>query len=421
MNNKEVKEKNALERQNVSVKLLSENNGVKKYLLPNGVEVLISDNKSNDIIVVDVFAKGGKLIEKKIGVSLVLANAITKGTKKYTKNEFSDILEENGIKLSASSESEYFNISLKTTKNEFFTALDLLGEVLNNALLDEYTIEKIKSEKLYDLKVARDNPFYVSLEEFKDIIFKGTPYANGTTKSIEKALPLIKREDVLDYYNNIFDAKNILVSINGNLSDEQRKDLMNFLGYSLVQKNMPKFNINEYKKTFVPFSCNEEKVVKKDTKAGWLVLGWKVNGIENEKDFVVLKVINSLLGSGMSSRLFTNLRDEQGLAYQIGSSYVANTNIGFFITYIGTNPRQVTLAKNEILKEIDLLKYEFVTQRELQSAKDKLIGNFILSQETNAQKADTVGDFEVTGRGYDFVNKYPQENLEKVFAEMLQR
>ena len=402
------KDNSLFEKQNINAKLISDNTGIKKYVLQNNLELLINENNSNDIIAMEIFAKGGKLIEKKSGIGSILANTIKKGTKKYTQDEFSTILEENGIKLTASSDSEYFNISLKTTKNEFSLALELLNEVLNNALLDEYTIEKIKSEKIYALKAARDNPFYVALEEFKDIITQGTPYLRGTTKNIEKALPTITREDVVDYYNSIFDAKNIVVSVNGNLNAPQQTKLINFLGHSFTQKNNLKFDIYSYKSNIMPFSHNIEKKVFKDTQSAWIVLGWKTNGIENEKDFVTLKVINSLLGSGMSSRLFTNLRDEQGLAYQIGSSYAANTNFGFFITYIGTNPKQAQLSKNEILKEIDLLKQEFVTQDELQAAKDKLIGNFILSQETNTEKAETLGDFEVTNRGYDFMNKYPK-------------
>lgn len=404
-------EKNNIEEKtnnNVQAKLIAENAEIQKYLLPNGTTVLFNQNPTNDIIAIEIYAKGGKLLEKKSGIGSILANAMMKGTKKYTQNDFSNMLEEQGIKLSATDGSENFIVSLKTTKNEINTALDLLNEIINNALLEEYTINKIKQEKLYSLKMSRDNPFYIALEEFKDLIFKNTHYAKTTTKEIEKSIPNIERKDVIEYYNNIFDASNIVISINGNINEQLKNEFFNSFNNIFKKQNNKIFNVANYKNNFVPFAQNIDKITNKSTKASWIVLGWKTCGIENEKDYATLKVINSLLGSGMSSRLFTKLRDEQGLAYQIGSSYSANTNLGFFITYIGTNPQQAQYSKEEILKEIKILQQEFVTQEELQAAKDKLIGNFILSQETNSEKAQTIGNFEVTNKGYDFVEKYPQ-------------
>lgn len=386
--------------------LVSENETIKKYILQNNSTLILNENNSNDIIAIEIYAKGGKLLEHKPGTSSVLATALLNGTKNYNKDEFLNLLEENGIKLGISDETENFTISLKMTKNELNLALDLLNEIINEAILDENEIEKIKTEKIYALKVARDKPFYVAMEEFKEMLFKGTLYEKRTSKQIEKSLPNITRQDVLDYYQNIFNSKNIVISINGNVNEANKNKLLSFFNNIFSIKNDKKFDINNYKSNDLPLSKNLEKITHKETQASWLVLGWKTDGLTNEKDYVTLKVIDSLLGKGMSSRLFTNLRNQQGLAYQVGSSFAANYNLGFFITYIGTNPKQALYSKEEILKEINLLKHEFVTLEELQAAKDKLIGNFILSQETNSEKAETVGYFEVTNRGYDYYNKF---------------
>ena len=115
-----------------------------------------------------------------------------------------------------------------------------------------------------------------------------------------------------------------------------------------------------------------------------------------------------MLGTGMSSRLFKNLRDQEGLAYQLGSGYGPNMMKGIFVVYIGTNPENLDKAQNGLLKEVYRLRTEFVGSKELQEAKDKLIGNYIISQETNLEKASTLGWFETTGRGYDFKDEYIQ-------------
>ena len=130
--------------------------------------------------------------------------------------------------------------------------------------------------------------------------------------------------------------------------------------------------------------------------------------MENKKDTAALQIIDSILGGGMSSRLFSNLRGEQGLAYQVGSGFVGNVNKGMFVVYIGTNPKTALHSKQELLKEINCLQKEFVSDKELREAKDKILGNFVLSQETNMEKASTLGWFELSGRGFGYINEFPQ-------------
>ena len=163
-----------------------------------------------------------------------------------------------------------------------------------------------------------------------------------------------------------------------------------------------------YKNVFKPLGANKTVKQAKDSEAAWVVMGWLTDGVENQKDVAALQVIDSILGGGMSSRLFNRLRDEQGLAYQVGSSFAANVNKGVFALYIGTNPNTALHSKNELLKQVNLLKKEFVSDKELQEAKDKILGNFVLAQETNMEKASTLGWYELSGRGYDYINKFPE-------------
>ena len=108
----------------------------------------------------------------------------------------------------------------------------------------------------------------------------------------------------------------------------------------------------------------------------------------------------------MNSRLFKNLRDKEGLAYQIGSDFAPNVLRGSFVTYIGTNPENIECATRKMIEEVSKFKTEFVSTRELEEAKDKLIGHYIIGQETNLDKASTIGWFETTGRGYEFSDEY---------------
>ena len=328
---------------------------------------------------------------------------MTKGTKKYSPSELALELEDNGIKIQPSVRSDAFSVTVLTTKNQYDKTLELLNEIINNATFDNYEIEKIKNEKLNALKKSRDIPLDVAIEEYKDMIFEGTPYTNST-HLLEKNIPAIKREDILKFYNNIFTPDNITVSITGNVDKDKTTQAFSTMFKS---NSNDTFNYSDYAGEITPVTeARTRTITKPDTNTDWIFLAWQTAGLNNKKDYAALQVIDSLLGTGMSSRLFKNLRDQEGLAYQLGSGYSANALRGAFVVYIGTNPQTLEKAKAGLFREINRLKTEFVSSKELKEAKDKLIGQFTISQETNLDKATTLGWFETTGYGYDFVNDY---------------
>ena len=113
-------------------------------------------------------------------------------------------------------------------------------------------------------------------------------------------------------------------------------------------------------------------------------------------------------------------REKRGLAYQVGTSFSPNILRGKFTMYIGTNPATVNTSIENMMKQIEILKKESVGEKELQDAKDRLIGNFVLALETNLDKAIALALYEFTGRGFDFVEKY-EKLIQDVTAEDVKR
>jgi len=387
----------------VDAKLISENKNTQKYELSNGTTILFTPNTSNEIVAINILAKGGNFVQDKFGVSNLTASTMLKGTKKYSSLELAETLEDNGIKIAPGARSDAFSITVLTTKNEYEKTLSLLNEIINNATFPDYEIEKVKNDKLNGLKQSRDIPLQVAIEEYKHLIFDGTPYSNST-HLLEKNIPLISRADIVKYYNKIFAPQNIVVSINGNVDKDQT---INAFSTMFKSTSAEKFAFTPHIQEIKPITSARESIKEApDTNTDWIFLGWQVAGMNNKKDYATLQVIDSLLGTGMSSRLFKNLRDQEGLAYQLGSSYSANALKGAFLVYIGTNPQTLDKSQKMLMAEINKLKTEFVGTKELKEAKDKLLGHFILSQETNLDKASTIGWFETAGTGYTFTDEY---------------
>lgn len=386
-----------------SAKLISENKDTQKYQLSNGATLLYTPNTVNDIIAISIHAKGGQLLDKIPSTARLTAATLLRGTINYSSTELSQILEDNGIKIEPSVSADAFSISVLTTKDEFDKTLELLDEIVNNAVFDEVEIEKVKSDKLNVIKSEKDIPIKQAVEQYRDMIYHDSPYSISS-KVLEKNLSTVKREDIITYYNNIFTPQNLIISINGNVDKDKTIKELNKIFKQ--KENSRNFEYKTYADKITKINAPKENTIKMETETAWILLGWQVNGLLNEKDFATLQVIDSLLGSGMSSRLFRDLREAQGLAYQLGSGYSPNVLTGSFMLYIGTNPSTLEKSKQELFNEITRLKTEYVGDKELQEAKEKLLGNYIIGLETNLDKAENIGWYEASDRGYEFKDKY---------------
>lgn len=399
---KEVKISNVQEQPAVA-DFISEANGTGKYKLQNGATLLLTPNSSNEIIAISIYAKGGAFLEPKFGTASLMASTMLKGTKKYSSQELAEILEDNGIKIAPSNRPDTFKINVLTTTPQYDKTLELLSEVVNNSTFSEFEIDKVKNEKLNLIKSSRDVPLNLALENFRHMIFDGTPYSNSSIL-LEKSLPEVTKADIENYYSKIFNPQNIVISINGNV--DKNKTVQAFSKMFKSTDNST-FELAAHKSEIKGASepKKTEKIVP-TTNTDWIILGWQTAGLDNKKDFAALQVIDSLLGTGMSSRLFKNLRDQEGLAYQLGSGYSANALKGSFVVYIGTNPETYDKSLQGLWKEINTLKTEFVGTKELQEAKEKLIGHFVLSLETNMDKASNIGWYELADNNYNFISDY---------------
>ena len=381
--------------------LLSSEKNTSKYLLDNESTMLITDNKYNDIVAISILAKGGNFFESKRGTSAIFADLLMKGTKEYSSIELAKMFEENGINIKFTQNSDTFNINLLTTKKQVNLALKLLDEVLNNSSFDEFDLEKSRNLIANKIKQIKDDPLNLALDEYRAEIYKNSIYSKST-KLIGRDLPKIERRDIINYQKNILNPKNIVISINGNVN---LNEVTNSFGEIFTPSKEQKFNYLKYSIPKIAQTTSRTNTIA-NQKTAWVIIGWQTEGVLSLKESATLDVMNTILGSGMSSRLFKSIREEEGLAYQVGSSYSKNILAGGFTLYAGTNPLKLDHTKQKMLNEITKLKTQFVSTKELSTAKERLLGEFAIALETNQDKANTIGWFEASYRGYDFMDKY---------------
>ncbi len=418
---KNIKEISDVKEQAAPAKLIESGKNIKKYELSNCATLIIKKNPANSIIAIDIQALGGNHLEKIEGVATVTATSASKGTKKMDSATLAKVLDERGIKLSLSSGNDAFDISLLTTTNEIDYALSILNDVINEPLFSNAEIEKVKKLKLAGLKQLKDSPLNIAVDEFKTIAFKGSVYGNGS-EILKEHIPSISRDDVIDYYDNVLDPKNLVITVVGNVEEDKIINEMTKIFKTRKVKSdvQNKISLNSLNvEQFIPEENIEKTIIKPETKSAWVLVGYKTDGVYNLKDIATLKVINAILGEGMSSRLFKSLREEQGLAYTVGSTLLQYAKDGAFISYIGTNNKNIDVAKAGMLKEINLLKTEFVSNKELNEAKDKILGNILISLETNMDDAALLSWYGALGYDINHLEEYKNAILNVTQSDIL--
>ncbi len=387
-------------------KLLEQKGNEKKVLLENGATLITKKKSTNSIIAIDITIKGSKALEKKPASAMLAALSATTGTQNYTNAEFANFLDENGIKLGISSTNDIFAIVIQTTKDNLDKALCALDEVINKPVFSDYEIKKIKERKIQELKGISDNPSSFVFDEFRKLAFLNSIYGQNS-EFILKNINNVSRDDIVEFYSKIINPENMSISVVGDIDEEYINQKLN----SIIKQNPngSKFSFSNVKYSpYHPTKNIETTLYKNEVQANWMVLGYKICGVLNRKDIATLSIINSILGEGMSSRLFTKLREEKGLAYTVGSSLMTNVLDGAFVAYIGTNENSIEEAKKGILAEIETIKTEMVTTKELNDAKDKLLGKFLLSLETNMDEADLLSWYSALGRNLNAFDEYKE-------------
>ena len=406
------------QQNNNEVKLIEQKDADKKVLMPNGATLITKNKKTNSIIAIDISIKGSKAVEKKPLSAMLSALCAKAGTQNYTNAQLAQFLDENGIKLGLNLTNDVYSIVLQTTKDNLDKALIALDEVMNKPLFIESEIEKVKQRTIQETKGISDSPSSYVFDEFKKLAFLNTIYGQNSTFILNN-INKVTRNDIVEYYSNIFNPENMTIAVVGNIDENYLVDKLN----SIIKKpkNAKKFSYADYKYTpYRPSNNIQTTLYKDEVQANWMALGYKICSVQNRKDIATLNVINAILGEGMSSRLFRKLREEQGLAYTVGSTINANMKDGAFIAYIGTNEKSIDKAKQGILEQIEILKTEMTTTQELNDAKNKILGQLLMSLETNMAEADLLSWYNILGKSLNGFDEYKKMIMEVSQSDVIE-
>ncbi len=388
----------------------------KKKTLKNGLRILVVPvPDAPSVTVMSMVATGSEYETKdKNGISHFLEHMFFKGTDKRPKSvDIAKEFDEIGAEHNAFTSNEVTAYYGKASYNNFPKMLDVIADMYLNPTFPEAEMQREKGVIIEEINMYEDQPQRRVHEIFQDLLYGDTPFGRtilGPIKNIKE----MKREDFLNYRKTHYVASRTLVVVAGNIkAGDAIKKIEKAFSKVAVGKSVKKDKIIEKQ------SAPKIKIKDKKTDQTHLVIGVRSFGL-HDKRMPILKVLSSVLGGGMSARLFQKMREELGICYYVKSSINDLTDHGNFVVWAGVDKSRLKEATSGILEELKRLKTEEVSKNELKKAKDYMIGQMYLNMESSDDLAGFYGFQEIMGEKIK-TPKEVEKGIQKVTAKDIKK
>lgn len=347
--------------------------------------------------------------DTKAGVHSLMARLFMQGTKKYSAEELSKELDKYAIEFSSELKPDYIKFKFVCLNEDFEKALEIFEDIIKNTTFEDFDKEKAKLEG--EIIAELDSPRAKVLDSYFKNIYENHSYGHTNTVILEN-LKNISKQDVKKAYNDILNNSKKIITFVGDLDFDYvlkctKEHFENLPKSENILPNLKKPELSDKK---------EIELIQQDLNQAHILKGWQVESADSN-DYAALSVLNIILGaSGLSSRLFLELRDKKGLAYVVRSSYDFSRLGANFSIYIATEPKNIETSLKGFDEEIEKIKTIPVGEEELKNAKTNLFGKWAFVSETNSQQANRLAHYDIMGLGFDFFDTV-KEKIKSVTSE----
>ncbi len=366
----------------------------KKIALENGLRIILAPQKESLSTTVLVLVEAGSKYETKEinGISHFLEHMCFKGTEKRPKKiDISGELDNIGAVYNAFTSLEYTGYYTKARPDHLDNILDVVSDIYLNQIFDPKEIDKERNVIIEEINMEEDLPMRKVQWMFLELLYGDQP-AGWDVGGKKEVIKILTRDDFLKYRSRNYVAESTIVVVAGKFKEEEivEKIKSYFVGISDKKKfsKIKTIERQEEPKVFLKH---------KETDQTHIVLGVRAFDVFDDRKYA-LDVLADILGGGMSSRLFQKIREEMGAAYYIGAGADLFTDHGYLAVSAGIDHNKIDSVIKTVLDELRKISEETIDDKELNRAKEHLVGNLILNLETSNQLAGFYGGQEVLTR-----------------------
>ncbi len=377
-----------------------------KTILKSGLRVITVPMTDNPSVTVLVMVEAGSKYEtkKQNGISHFLEHMVFKGTPRRPKaSDISRELDSLGAHYNAFTTQEFTGYYAKVAATRLDEALDVVSDMYMNPLFEEAEIKKEKGVIIEEVRMYNDLPQRHVHDVLSELMFGDQP-AGWSVLGTEDNIRSFGREDFVEYRKDHYVSSATTVLVAGSFDEKKTIEK--------IEKAFATAVAGQKKSKLAVVENQVEPAVKtkfKETDQTHLVIATRTFPISDER-LAAMTVLTTILGGGMSSRLFSKLRDEMGICYYVRASHDASTDHGDLTISAGVDNARVEEAIKEILNQCKLLKDQIVGEAELKKVRDYISGTTLLELETSESRAEYCGFQEILKKKIDT----PEEFMEKI-------
>jgi zinc protease len=376
---------------------------VQRSVLPNGLILLTSEDHSLPTVTLQLLINSGSRRDPagQEGLAYMTAKGLLLGTAKRSAMEVNEELDFMGASLSSFSGRDYATVSLRILKKDLDKGLDLFIESVTQPAFPEDEIRREVKKTLAAIQSAEDQPGEVAEKQFERTLFSKSPYAHPV-EGTKESLPRLKREDLVQFFKTYYHSNNAILTVVGDITPEEIK--------TRILPRLEKWQASEIpKESFkVEFGKGPQtiKIDRAITQAN-IILGHEGVSRDNP-DFYTLTVMNYILGGGgFASRLTEEIRNKRGLAYDVGSFFDPKKHPGSFQVTLQTKNSSAREAISLSIEQMERIRREPVSVKELEGAQKYLVGSFPMRFDTQSKLVNFLSQVEYYGLGLDYPERYP--------------
>lgn len=321
------------------------------------------------------------------GVAHLLEHLCFKGTRKYSANQIKEKIEGVGGSLNAFTSEEFTCYLTKILAKHLPLALDVLSDMVLEPLLALKDLQKEKSVILEEIKMYRDLPQAYVNELLDELLWPGHPLGMNLAGTLE-SVSAMRQNQLTDFHAKLYHPKNIVISVGGDIEHKKALELI----AKIFSKATPRPPVN-FKKVSLNQNNSRLKFFYKQTEQSHLAMGY-LSYKREHPDRHAVGLLHIILGANMSSRLFNEVREKKGLAYEIGTQHRHFYDTGAFFIHAGVDNRKVFSALSTILKEMEKIAHSPVSKNEFIRAKEYYTGQLLMSLEDTLEHMLWMGEQE---------------------------